>query len=297
MRETVTLAAGRLRAEVVPSVGGGLARFDRVDATRVLPVLRPWPEGGSGDPNRLASYPLVPWSNRISGGGFAFGGKFHALAANMAGEPCPIHGNGWTSPWQVEVADRTSVSLALASDGPGPYRYAATLAYRLDPEGLVMTLSVTNRAERTLPHGLGFHPWLPRTAATRLTAPATGVWLEGPGHLPSGTAPVALPEAWDFSAPRPLPAGWVNNGFAGWTGRARVEWPDRGLAIAITASSALSTYILYSPDETADFFCFEPVSHPVDAHNLPGGPTGNGLVLLPPGARLAVDCRIDVEAA
>ena len=297
MRETVTIAAGRLSATVVPSVGGGLARFDRVDGTKVTPVLRPWPNEGTDDPNRLASYPLVPWSNRISGGGFTFGGKFRALAANMAGEPCPIHGNGWTSPWQVEAADRTSVSLALRSDGPGPYRYAATLAYRLDAAGLTMALVVVNRGAETLPYGLGFHPWLPRTGATRLTAPATGVWLEGPGHLPAGTAPVALPAAWDFSAPRSLPAGWINNTFAGWTGRARVAWPDRGLAAEITASDALSTYILYSPDEPADFFCFEPVSHPVDAHNLAGGPEANGLVLLAPGGRFAVDCRIAVEEA
>lgn len=30
----------------------------------------------------------------------------------------------------------------------------------------------------------------------------------------------------------------------------------------------------------ASFFCFEPVTHPINAHNLPGGPAANGLIVL-----------------
>ena len=92
-------------------------------------------------------------------------------------------------------------------------------------------------------------------------------------------------------APRPLPGSWINNGFVGWDGRARIAWPERGLGLEIEASDALGTYVLYSPSANADFFCFEPVSHAVDAFHLPGGPQAHGLVLMRPGDSFEIECR------
>ena len=54
--------------------------------------------------------------------------------------------------------------------------------------------------------------------------------------------------------------------------------------------------ILYSPSDKADFFCFEPVTHPVDGHNLPGGPEANGLTILAPRETLSAACRFLPEA-
>lgn len=292
--ETVGIAAGDLAAVIVPSLGGGLARFDLMRDGAPVPLFRPWPDAGTDDPGQLASIVLVPWSNRISGGGFSFDGRFHPLAANFAGEPFPLHGNGWTSPWSVTARSAAHASLELLSDGPGPYRYRAVLDYVLDPHGLAMGLSLTNQADIALPYGAGFHPWLPRTPGTRLTASAATVWLEDADHLPTGSAPVGTREAWDFSQPQTLPPGWLNNGFAGWNCHAAVEWRDRGLALDIAASDRLNAYVLYSPGREADFFCFEPVSHVVDAHNLPGGPAANGLAVLAPGEDLSVRCRFSL---
>ena len=110
-------------------------------------------------------------------------------------------------------------------------------------------------------------------------------------HLPAGDAPVASRAAWDFAEPRALPAGWVNNAFLGWDGQARILWPERSLELDIEADPPLSTYILYSPSDKAGFFCFEPVTHSVDAHNLPGGPEANGLAVLAPQEALSTVCR------
>ncbi len=157
-----------------------------------------------------------------------------------------------------------------------------------------MTLSVTNRAGHPLPHGLGLHPWFPRTPGTTLRADATTVTLEDSRHLPAGQLPVASRKDWDFSAPRRLPGAWINNDFSPWDGRAEIEWPDRGLRLVVDTGRDphLKTFILYSPASDADFFCFEPVTHPVDAHNRPGGPEANGLTVLDPGDTLAVSCRL-----
>ena len=56
--------------------------------------------------SRRASFPLVPYVNRIRGGRFTFRGREVRLAPNMAGDPSPLHGQGWLSPWQVERAGR-----------------------------------------------------------------------------------------------------------------------------------------------------------------------------------------------
>ena len=52
-----------------------------------------------------ASFPLVPYVNRIRDGRFTFRGREVRLAPNMAGDPSPLHGQGWLSPWTVEEPD------------------------------------------------------------------------------------------------------------------------------------------------------------------------------------------------
>jgi aldose 1-epimerase len=111
--------------------------------------------------------------------------------------------------------------------------------------------------------------------------------------MPAGRVPVGERPGWDFARARPLPIGWINNGFAGWTGTARVYWPEHGLQLTVTATPTLGTCIVYSPSEDAPFFCLEPVSHPVDAFHLPGMP---GLQLLRPGERFEVACTFTAEA-
>ena len=295
MRATIRIAADSLVAEIIPSLGGGVARFDVLRGGHRIEVFRAWPEGGTDEPNRLGLYVLVPWSNRISGQGFSFAGAFHELLPNAAGESCPIHGDGWLSSWRVTTSGRHSVRLEREADGPGPYRYAAVLDYVLDGEGMTITLAATNRAAIALPFGLGFHPWLPRTPGTQLMAQAEFVWLEDARHLPTERVAVVSRPEWDFSSFRLLPDRWINNGFVGWNGRAAIRWEERALALEVETRPALSHFLLYSPAADSSFFCFEPVSHVVDAHNLPPGPEAHGLVVLAPGTTLSTECRFDVR--
>jgi aldose 1-epimerase len=48
---------------------------------------------------------------------------------------------------------------------------------------------------------------------------------------------------------------------------------------------------LFSPGADAGFFCFEPVSHAVDAFHLAGGPQVHGLKILRPGDLFGIECR------
>lgn len=276
--------------KLTPELGGAVSRYDVETTTGWQPVLLASASGGRSGPFALASNVLAPWSNRISGGGFSFEGRFHALAPND--ERYPNHGNAFSSVWDVAEASDSRAVLTLTSAGPGPFRYDARLTYGLEGQALRMSLALINRAEIALPYGGGFHPWFLRTPDARLEFIAAGVWSETPDHLPDRY--LEHDPDWDFSdAPR-LPDRWLNNAFTGWTGTARIEWPSRKLAATIAADDPLRTLILYSPSGTADFISIEPVSHSVDAHNR----TGRGVAppqRLAPGETLTLTATITPE--
>lgn len=278
---TITLRNEFLSAEILPEVGGGLARLDAIGALAPVPVLRPFAYSGSVPrPNQLACFPLVPWSNRLAGG-FECDGHSYSIAPNREGDRYPIHGEGWLLPWRVEEQTATRLSLLLDRTGGTPFSYLARMEYALRGASLEVSLEVTNTGVRALPFGLGLHPWMPRSAGVTMRARASEVWLSGADRMPADCVPI--PEAWRFDQPRALPATLVDNVFAGWDGSADIAWPDRGIALRIEADAAY--YIMYVP-EGGDFFCFEPVDHLINAHNMPGGPESNGLTMLAPQMRL-----------
>ncbi len=284
----IAITDGVARAVIRPELGAGIERYDLLSPA--VPLFDSAPRPGPA-PFQLACNLLLPWSGRISGGGFSFGGRFHALSPNLEGEALPIHGNGFCSPWTPVASGHDWAELSLDSEGPGPYRYAATVRYALAAGALTMTLAVTNRATISLPYGLGFHPWFPRTPRTTLRFAARTVWFEDSRHLPAGSAPVAVHPDWDYSAGRMLPEGWLHGWFSDWDGTATITWPERGVTLEISAPPPLGCCVLYSPSADAGFFCFEPVSHPVDAHNLPGGAERSGLVVLEPSAAVQANCQ------
>src|SRR5512133_3651317 len=99
----VRLTAGALRVEIAPAVGGSLARFDGGwrDGPRQGRVdwLRPAGEEGlqRRDPLAMASFPLVPFCNRIRNGRASFEGREIHFPPNHPAQasPHPLHGLGW----------------------------------------------------------------------------------------------------------------------------------------------------------------------------------------------------------
>ncbi len=275
------LVAGDSVARIDPDLGAGLAAL----TWRGEDVLSAGSGRPAGSPFAQAMNLLLPFSNRLSRP-FSFGGQICAVPPNLPDEAFPIHGDAFQVRWTVIEAGVDQAVLGVTA-GTGPFRYDATVAYRLAPRSLETRLAVTNRADRQLPYGGGFHPWLPRHERTRLRFAATGHWPEDDRHLPATISPVPAPPQWTFDTGAPLPRSWINVGFAGWDGSAEVLQPDHTLTLS---APDLSTLIVYSPGPEAPFFCVEPVSHPVDAHNLPGRP---GLVSLAPGQTMTLSLRLD----
>ncbi|WP_024972148.1 aldose 1-epimerase [Ralstonia pickettii] len=279
---TLQLENGVLRAEVLPEAGGGLLRFDLLRDGAVMPIFRPGEtDAALRDTRTLACYPLVPWSNRIGGGQFPFRGRTIEVPRTRGDEPYPLHGHGWLMPWHPVSQTATSVELAAMVDHGRPFRYLALQRYVLAGNTLNIALTVRNEGS-PLPFGLGVHPFFPRTPDVQLRAGATAMWQSAPDYLPTVlNAPSA--DA-DFRKLRKLDASAaINHSFEGWDGRAEIVWPSRRVSVGITADT--SRYVLYTPI-AYDFFCFEPVDHAINAHNLPGLPQDHGLTILGTGQSL-----------
>jgi aldose 1-epimerase len=80
-----------LEAVVLPETGGALASFNWIGTDGPLPLMRSLPAGVSAPrPNRLACYPLVPWSNRIGHGRFWKTHRRGWRAANTISDPVTL---------------------------------------------------------------------------------------------------------------------------------------------------------------------------------------------------------------
>lgn len=282
------------RLGLVAALGGGVAEWTVRHGGADTHLWRPW-NRVSDDRYTLASFAMLPWSNRISGGGFEQGGRFIPMAVNRLGEPYPIHGDGWLQAWtvqrpQIHVAEMT---LASRHHGGNPYAYDALQRFELVEHGLVQTVSVTHRGDTPLPYGLGLHPWFPRTPRGTVTARVDGTWTSGADPIPTGHTH-ELPADWNLTRGAPMHGSFIDNGFSGWDGRATIAWPERGLSLQVTMDPlttprgplAPAYCLVYRPAQ-GEAFCFEPITQPIDAFHLPGRP---GLVELHRGETLM--CRV-----
>jgi len=285
------LACGALSLRI-STAGGLVLGFWKDGAESRVPLLREAPD--DADALSASCYPLVPFGNRVKDNRFTFAEKEYRLRPNTDWDPHYLHGEGWQSEWSAVEVSADAARLAFSHTGDAtPYVYDATQSFRLTEQGLEMTLSVSNRGKDALPFGLGWHPYFPMTPQTTLRAPAAKVWTEVEGWLP-GEA-IAIPEDLDFSDSSPLPHRWVNNGFEDWCGEAVVSWPERGMQLRLDADPVFRHAFLFvsdtgfDPQFKRDYFCFEPMSHLANGHNLPDL---GGLHVLQPGQQLSGSIRL-----
>jgi aldose 1-epimerase len=294
--ETLELRAGPARVVLAPAVGGAIAAFDSNGEA----ILRATGADAlaAGAVREFACYPLIPFSNRIADATLRWDGQTYRLPRYLPGEPHAIHGNGWQRAWTVVKCERARALLELVHDAAGeragewPFPYRARHAFELALEALTLRLDITNSGDRTFPFGLGWHPFFPRNAGTELEFTASGVWQTDATRLP--TRCDAVPSAWDFAAPRTVATTTLDNCFCGWRPPAVVRWPERRLAVELSADAACDHLVVFIP-EGRDFFAVEPVTHMTEAfHRAAAGVRGTGTRLLAPGASFSCTMRFSV---
>lgn len=290
--QQLTLANGSLELVLSPSIGGSIRDFTWVPHGGARhPILR---ECHSSQPNVLdmASFPLVPFVNRIRGGTFTFRGEEIRLQPNMSGDISPLHGQGWLGPWSVESIDVGSATLRFEhSSGEWPWSYEASQHFRLDEEGLTVILTCANTGERPMPCGLGQHPYFPCGPETRLLTQVETVWTIDEHVLP--VEEVAATDRFDLRD-RLVCGQGLDHGFGGWGGGARMRDPSWPFELFLSSPTA-RFFQLYSP-ETGGIFVAEPVSHANAALNAPEAkwPT-LGMAVLQAGETAELTMRLDVR--
>lgn len=292
MSGPVTLASGPIAAVVEPSFGGRISAFRHCGTDLFAPI----PDDGSRDLDAPASggcFPLVPWSNRIRDARLTLEGEAFDLTVTEKPAGHAIHGHGLRRIWEAE-RDGATLRMHYANEAgaqgwPWPYRAAQVVT--VDERGMTVTLSVENAGAGAMPVGLGFHPYFPRMASTRVVLPVETAWppVQAEKFPTSGGQPV--PVELDLRRPSPVPLG-LDQGFGGWSRSAEIAWPDRSLALAITGEGPLDHVIVYTP-EHRDYFCIEPVTHAIDAANMAEnqGVEGTGHAMLAAGAEMSVTLR------
>jgi aldose 1-epimerase len=261
--DVLTLTQGEDRCDLIPAIGGSIAAWI-VEGESMLRSASP-ASIGARDPFGMASFPLVPYSNRISNGTFKWDGREFLLARNFYPEPHAIHGAGFEMPWQVRTRTVDSATLALHHRpcASWPFAFEAQQRITLGAGTLTVEMSAVNLAEHPAPLAFGHHPYFPREGAC-LRFRAQGVWLVGDDALPS--LQVKPFGKFDYANGMPVTRGDIDHCFTDWNGTAEISWPDRHLGLEIQASDSLRCAVVCIRSDV-DGFCFEPVPHLNDALN------------------------------
>ncbi len=270
----IEIGCGEYRLVIDPALGGAIMAFD----WRGEPVFRP-----ADGPCILdsASFPLVPFSNRIAHGHFSASGHDVHLRPNFPGSdhPHPLHGFGWLAAWEVVEHDAASARLVHRHNAPEwPWPYIASQHFVLDENGLTITLSVRHKGVSPMPCGLGLHPRFPCNGQTMLRSLHLAEV-----EVDADTLPVAThfaPHPMDYWDGEPVASRNVDTAYLGRVGPILIQWPDRRLEAVITPSAALRHTVIYTPTD-ADFFCVEPVTHSSNSFNAPQNASRDHIMLSP----------------
>ena len=250
----IELRAGDLRLALRPDLGGCIAGLWLGE----LPVMR------SVEPSQLAqvrdsaSYPLVPYSNRLGYRRFQWLGQAHTTAANVPDMPHSLHGVAWQRAWQVVSQADAQAELAYTHqpDADWPFAFTARQRFVLTPQSLRVEMSVRNDGTQPAPMGLGWHPYFPKRLRSRLHVEIAQRWEADATKLP--TRRVAQP-----GIDADVSHLEFDHCFEGWTGPARIR--DEALSLKLTSS--LDRLVVYTPPHEP-YFAVEPVSHVNNAINM-----------------------------
>jgi len=274
------LHAGALRLAVRPDLGGSIAGLWHRDT----PILRSTEPAQLQSARRSASFPLVPYSNRLGYRKFRWKGHDYTTQSNFGDSPHSVHGMGWMREW--EVGSHSAIDLELSLDHKGdehwPFAFEAKQYFSLTPQAMMVQMVITNTGELAQPVGLGWHPYFPKRSRSRLHIEVSDRWDADAAQLP--VRKVAQPgidsdvSHLDF-----------DNTFEGWKGSARI----RDEKFSLQLRSNLPYLVVYTPQDK-DYFCIEPVSHVGNAIHM-ADPAAHGLRTLQPGESFEASMSLDVS--
>ncbi len=273
------LHAGALRLALRPDLGGCIAGLWHGD----LPVLRSVEPAALTASRPSACYPLLPYSNRLAYRKFRWKGRDYTTQPNFGDNPHSVHGVGWQRPWEIISSSVLEVVLGYqhAGDADWPFAFEARQYFTLTPQSMRVQMVFTNTADVAQPVGLGWHPYFPKRARSRLHIELSDRWDSDATQLP--TRKVAQP-----GIDSDLSHLDYDNCFDGWKGPARI----RDEKFSLQLSSSLDRLVVFTPQDK-DYFCVEPVSHVSNAIHM-ADPAAHGLRTLASGETFEASMKLDI---
>ena len=282
---SLLLHHGAAKLALRPDIGGGIEGLWLGD----LEIMRSVPPGTLTSVKQSASYPFVPYSNRLANARLHWQGVTYPLNPNFAPEPHAIHGVGWLGAWAVHKVEADFAHLTfthtaeVATQGDWPFAFDAWQTFRLSDHSLEMTIGMTNRSTHVVPAGLGWHPYFVKRSQSQLSFDAAGRWEMDAAKLPTS-----------FSANGGLNVSGtaldVDHCYDDWAGTVHLR--DQVMDVRIT--SALKRLVLYTT-LARDSIAIEPVSHVNNAMNQ-SNPSALGVQLLQPGQSYAASMTVEMHA-
>jgi len=203
-------------------------------------------------------FPLLPLGNRVKGNSFLFENELIRLKKNSHESPLYLHGDGWLSIWDVVNKTESSICLALefkyAKDSPFAYKAIQNIV--LEKNSFQIDLEIINQG-RTLPFGLGMHPYFRRTNDVQLKAHSNWYLPIDDENIP--IKKIKIPKDRNFSSFKNLVSG-MDNCFTEWNSKAEIIYPSDKLKLELLCSDNLNNFLIYTPS-TEEYFCFEPMTH------------------------------------
>jgi aldose 1-epimerase len=193
----VKLSAGAARLWIAP-VGASL-RLLQVDGRDLL-------DGYCCDEIAAAAegQVLVPWPNRLADGRYTMEGETLQVALSEPEKHNAIHGLARWASWEVVRHDPAHAQLAhvIWPQAGYPFLLELRIDYELSETGLTVTTTARNAGARTLPYGIGFHPYLTvgteRIDEATLTLPARARLVTDDRGIPTGEIAEVAGTEYDF---------------------------------------------------------------------------------------------------
>lgn len=283
--EQYAIEAGGYRA-VVTEAGATLRHLSY--AGRDLVQGHAEDEMSSGGRGQL----LVPWPNRIRDGAWSFAGHDLQLALSEPARHNASHGLvRWASWSEHDVSDPgVTLGYRLLAQSGYPWTLDLTVRYVVDEDGLVVTLTATNRSDSAAPFAYGAHPYLTtgsdRVDRDRLVVPgAVRLLTDDVRKLPTGREDVAG-TPYDFRLERPIGDTAIDHAYTdlvrGDDGLARATLlSPTGSGVELWADQHFGWMQAYTGDDQGDLartaVAIEPTTAPPDAFN-----SGDDLLVLQP---------------
>ncbi|MFF1253747.1 aldose 1-epimerase family protein [Pseudarthrobacter sp. NPDC058329] len=282
---------------VITSQGGALRQLRYQDRDLIVP----FPAGGPIPDYR--GIIAAPWPNRIADGTYTYDGITFNVAVNEPERSCALHGLVFETRWVLEDCGDAWVTLGcFIRPSPGyPFTLSIRARYRLDKDGLTLSVTATNVGGNTAPYGVCPHPYLvagpaPLDEWTMQVPAKEFLDVSRDRLLPIATRTLDGHE-FDFRTPRPIGTTMIDHAFTGLDfdrhGRAQAVIRDPGgTGVGIEWDRTSPWVQIHTADKKPPLpdrlgLAVEPMTCPPDAFN-----SGKDLVQLKPAGTHHTSWRI-----